>query len=74
LLEKEINLLRVTKTSQLEATDASSANVFLGKNGKDFEFYHLERKVDFAECSAFIKDAKTPADIEQLNSWLNKLF
>ncbi|XP_076637573.1 signal recognition particle receptor beta isoform X2 [Colletes latitarsis] len=29
LLEKEINLLRMTKTSQLEATDSSSKNIFL---------------------------------------------
>lgn len=73
LLEKEMNLLRVTKTSQLEATDASSTNVYLGKTGKDFEFSHLDRKVDFGESSAFIKDADTPADIEQLTSWLTKL-
>ncbi|OXU27447.1 hypothetical protein TSAR_002486, partial [Trichomalopsis sarcophagae] len=73
LLEKEMNLLRVTKTSQLEATDASSSNVYLGKTGKDFEFSHLDKKVDFAESSAFIKDAETPADIEQLTSWLTKL-
>lgn len=73
LLEKEMNLLRVTKTSQLEAQDASSSNAYLGKAGKDFTFSHLDRKVDFAECSAFIKDADTPADIEQLTTWLTKL-
>lgn len=73
LLEKEMNLLKVTKTSQLEATDASSSNVYLGKTGKDFEFSHLERKIDFAESSAFIKDESTPADIEQLTLWLTKL-
>ncbi|XP_014205220.1 signal recognition particle receptor subunit beta isoform X2 [Copidosoma floridanum] len=73
LLEKEINLLRVTKTSQLEATDASSSNAYLGSSGRDFEFSHLDRRVDFAECSAYIKDAETPADIEQLTLWLTNL-
>ncbi|XP_058807652.1 signal recognition particle receptor subunit beta [Phymastichus coffea] len=73
LLEKEMNLLRMTKTSQLEATDASSSNTYLGKAGKDFAFSQLDRKLDFAECSAFIKDADTPADIEPLTSWLTKL-
>ena len=73
LLEKELNLVRVSKTSQLEATDASSSNVYLGKTGKDFEFSHLDRKIDFAESSAFIKDSETPADIEQLTTWLTKL-
>ncbi|XP_046468639.1 signal recognition particle receptor subunit beta [Neodiprion pinetum] len=73
LLEKEINLLRVTKTNQLETTDASSSNFYLGKQGKDFEFIHLGSKVDFAEASAFDKDSETSADIEQLDIWLQKI-
>lgn len=73
LLEKEMNLLRMTKTSQLEATDSSSTNVFLGKEGKDFEFSHLDADIEFAECSAFNKDPDNPADIKQLNSWLKKI-
>ncbi|CAL7950370.1 unnamed protein product [Xylocopa violacea] len=73
LLEKEMNLLCMTKTSQLEATDASATNVFLGKQGKDFEFAHLETNIEFAECSAYNKDPETPANIEQLNIWLKKI-
>ncbi|XP_033220433.1 signal recognition particle receptor subunit beta [Belonocnema kinseyi] len=74
LLEKEMNLLRLTKSSQLEFTDASSSNIFLGKEGKDFEFTHLNNSnVQFAECSAFSKDPNTAADLEQLNIWLNKI-
>ncbi|KAL6435494.1 hypothetical protein ACFW04_005458 [Cataglyphis niger] len=74
MLEKEINLLRMTKISQLEATDASSANVFLGKQGKDFEFSHLDLHIDFAESYAFNKDSQTSADIEELNKWLHKII
>ncbi|KOC65535.1 Signal recognition particle receptor subunit beta [Habropoda laboriosa] len=73
LLEKEMNLLRMTKTSQLEATDASATNIFLGKQGKDFEFSHLDTNIEFAECSAYNKDPDTSADIEQLNSWLKQI-
>ncbi|XP_003703176.1 signal recognition particle receptor beta [Megachile rotundata] len=73
LLEKEMNLLRMTKTSQLEATDASSTNFFLGKQGKDFEFSLLDTSIEFAECSAFNKDPDTSADIDQLNSWLKRI-
>ncbi|OAD60248.1 Signal recognition particle receptor subunit beta, partial [Eufriesea mexicana] len=73
LLEKEINLLRMTKTSQLEATDASARNIFLGEQGKDFEFSHLDINIEFAECSAYNKDSETSADIEQLNNWLKKI-
>lgn len=73
LLEKEINLLRMTKTSQLEATDASSTNIFLGKQGKNFKFAHLDSLIDFAESYAFNKDSQTAIDIEELNKWLHKI-
>lgn len=72
LLEKEMNLLRLTKSNQLEATDASSVQVFLGKPGKDFEFDHLNSKVEFAESSAFAEDPETPIQLEQLQAWLQK--
>lgn len=73
LLEKEMNLLRMTKTSQLETTDALTTNSFLGKHGKDFDFSHLDRNIEFAECCAYNKDPDTSADIEQLNNWLKKI-
>lgn len=73
LLEKEMNLLRMTKTSQLEATDASSTNVFLGKQGKHFDFSHLDSQIYFAESYAFNKDPQTSIDIEELNKWLHKI-
>lgn len=66
LLEKEMNLLRMTKTSQLEATDASATNIFLGKQEKDFDFSHLDINIEFAECSAYNKDSETSADMEQV--------
>ncbi|KAL2719542.1 signal recognition particle receptor subunit beta [Vespula squamosa] len=74
LLEKELNLLRLTKTNQLEATDATSSNVFLGKSNKDFEFDHLNSKVEFAESSAFTKDPETPSQIEALDAWLQNVM
>lgn len=73
LLEKEMNLLRLTKTNQLEATDATSINVFLGRQGKDFEFSHLDTTVEFGESSAYNKDPETAAELEALNVWLNKI-
>ncbi|EZA52398.1 hypothetical protein DMN91_012475 [Ooceraea biroi] len=73
MLEKELNLLRMTKTSQLEGTDASSTNVFLGKQGKDFELSHLDSQIDFAESYAFNKDPQASADIRELNKWLHKI-
>ncbi|XP_066583469.1 signal recognition particle receptor subunit beta [Prorops nasuta] len=73
LLEKEINLLRLTKTNQLNATDDSSASSFLGKLGKDFEFSHIASNVELAESYGFNKDADNPADIKELNAWLQKI-
>lgn len=73
LLEKEMNMLRMTKTSQLEATDASLANVFLGKQGKEFEFSHLDSQIDFAESYAFSKNPDTSANIEELYKWICKI-
>ncbi|KYM78773.1 Signal recognition particle receptor subunit beta [Atta colombica] len=73
LLEKEMNLLRMTKTSQLEATDASSTNIFLGKQGKHFEFSHLDSQIDFVESYASNDDSQMSADIEELKKWLIKI-
>ncbi|KAJ8721984.1 hypothetical protein PYW08_004386 [Mythimna loreyi] len=75
LLEKEINLVRVTKSSQLQSVDPSQGNnaTFLGKIGKDFEFSHLSNRVDIAESSANTGDDDTPADIKTLQDWITKL-
>lgn len=73
LLEKEIHLVRMTKSSQLESIDASSTNIFLGKKGKNFEFSHLNINVQFAECSAFNKDPNEAAYMKELNFWLDSL-
>lgn len=74
LLEKELNLLRQTKINQLEATDVTSSNIFLGKSNRDFEFDHLNSKVEFAGSSAFVKDPETPAQIEALDAWLQNIM
>ncbi|KAJ8731496.1 hypothetical protein PYW07_004660 [Mythimna separata] len=75
LLEKEINLVRVTKSSQLQSVDPSQGNnaTYLGKLGKDFEFSHLSNRVDIAESSANTGDDDTPADIKTLQDWISKL-
>ncbi|CAD6235810.1 GSCOCG00007993001-RA-CDS [Cotesia congregata] len=59
LLEKEMDLVRVTKSSQLEATDDTSASSFIGIQGKDFKFDHLNTEIQFDEfySSNFNKEA-----------------
>ncbi|XP_047532969.1 signal recognition particle receptor subunit beta [Vanessa atalanta] len=75
LLEKEINLVRITKSSQLQSVDPSqtSNSTYLGKLGKDFEFSHLSCKVEIIECSANIGDDDNPTDIKALQDWISKL-
>ncbi|XP_041979436.1 signal recognition particle receptor subunit beta [Aricia agestis] len=75
LLEKEINLVRVTKSSQLESVDPSqsSSASFLGKMGRDFEFSHLSCRVDIAESSASTGDDENPTDMKALEEWISKL-
>ncbi|XP_070561820.1 signal recognition particle receptor subunit beta-like [Ptychodera flava] len=76
-LEKEMNTLRVTRSAALAGTDSSggSNNVFLGKQGKDFEFSHLSPiQVEFVECSAKgSKGEAADAEIGEIEKWLAKI-
>ncbi|KAG0714624.1 Signal recognition particle receptor subunit beta [Chionoecetes opilio] len=69
-LEKEINLLRVTKASQLQSVgEGSNNNTFLGKQGQDFEFSHLgPLKVEFVETVA-----KGGENLSPISTWLQQL-
>lgn len=51
--------------SQLQSVDNSaSTNVFLGKQGKDFDFSQVSQNIDVIECSAQKKE------YENLCTWL----
>jgi signal recognition particle receptor subunit beta len=68
LLEKEFNVIRKTRTSQLESVDDSSSNaVFLGRHDKDFSFSQLNRKIIFAEASA------KEQNIDSFSKWIQSL-
>uniref|UniRef100_A0A182LTQ2 Signal recognition particle receptor subunit beta n=1 Tax=Anopheles culicifacies TaxID=139723 RepID=A0A182LTQ2_9DIPT len=58
MLEKEINIVRQTRRSQLQSVDNSTASdTFLGKSaGVDFEFEQLGQRIRFVPCST--KDEK----------------
>ncbi|XP_055609295.1 signal recognition particle receptor subunit beta [Uranotaenia lowii] len=68
LLEKEINLVRQTRTSQLESVDQQNADaVFLGRSDKDFDFGQVSQKIQFIGCSA------RKAEFDELASFLDAL-
>ncbi|XP_075215794.1 signal recognition particle receptor beta [Lycorma delicatula] len=72
LLEKELNLLRVTKSHQLTSIEGSSNNVFLGMQNKDFEFSQCSPiVVEFAESSACNKDAVS--ELDSVFKWLSSI-
>nr|CAG4641155.1 EOG090X0C7N [Eulimnadia texana] len=67
-LEKEMNLLRTTRSNQLEAVSGSTNNnTFLGKPGKDFEFSHLQSsKVEFVEATC----SGSNPDVGAVSKWI----
>ncbi|KAF5298171.1 hypothetical protein FQA39_LY02595 [Lamprigera yunnana] len=70
MLEKELNSLRITKSSQLESVDPKGQKLkVLGKEGVDFMFSHLPFPVEFVETSVSSKEKNTDA----LEMWLIKL-
>lgn len=62
------NLVRNTRQSQLQSVDNSTTDaIFLGKQGKDFEFGHLPQAVDVVECSS------TDNNLDDIHRWLKTL-
>jgi len=70
MLEKELNALRVTKSSQLESVDQKGRkSVVLGKEGMDFSFATLSIKVEFVNAVA----SGDRVDMNELEIWLSNL-
>nr|CAG4644254.1 EOG090X0C7N [Lepidurus arcticus] len=70
-LEKEMNVLRETRSNQLQGTsDLANNNSFLGKRGQDFQFSHLGPiKVEFVEGNV---QGSQPA-IQPVINWIQAL-
>lgn len=69
LLEKELNLIRTTRTNRLQSVDntATREDVYLGKQGKDFLFSHLAQNIQIVECSA------KEREFQNLINWVGSL-
>jgi len=69
LLEKEIEKVRVTSSHQLEGLEGETSNkVFLGKEGKSFEFSDISNSVTFVEGIANDIDS-----LSKVREWLIKI-
>jgi len=51
-LEKEMDKVRVSRSNQLDGQEGQAATIFLGKEGKAFEFSQLKCRVNFCEGSS----------------------
>ncbi|KAL1459889.1 hypothetical protein WDU94_011839 [Cyamophila willieti] len=72
LLQKELNLVRRTKSNQLDDTeDVSASRLFLGDPDKDFEFSDLYNQVSFCDTTGL--DESSDYDVEQLQDWMATL-
>lgn len=61
-------MIRITRTSQLQSVDNSnSGGVYLGKQGRDFDFSQLSQQIEFVECSS--KDG----NLEELENLMKKM-
>ncbi|KAK4876075.1 hypothetical protein RN001_012497 [Aquatica leii] len=70
MLEKELNALRITKSSQLESVDQKTNKAkMIGKVGENFNFSHLPFDVKFVEASVS-SEHKNTNDMEM---WLTTL-
>ncbi|KAM7357098.1 signal recognition particle receptor beta [Cochliomyia hominivorax] len=69
-LEKEMNIIRDTRSRKLQSVGEDDANkpVYLGKQGKDFEWSHLPQNIQFYECSA--KDG----ELSNLTDWMDRML
>jgi len=77
-MTKEIGLLRETHARLLDGTNADTAgnaadHVFLGKEGKDFEFSDLKAKIKFCETSGLTDMSEEVSGMEVLQSWIASL-
>jgi len=63
----------MTRSAALQGTDGSSADFFVGRKGKDFEFSHVHPvKVDFVECICKGED-EGKVDIKSVVEWLENI-
>lgn len=65
LLEKELDKVRVSRGSQLAGLEGAQETVYIGKEGRPFEFSQLGARVDF--CEGTSQDAAT---LGPVTSWL----
>lgn len=58
------NRLRSTRTARVEQSEEDETEIFLGYEGEDFKFEHVDNELEFVSCSVENKD------IEKVQDWI----
>lgn len=62
-------MVRSTRMRQLESVDdKASQTIYLGRQGKDFEFAHISQNVEIAEASA------ANSELDNVTDWLDRVI
>ncbi|CEG66945.1 hypothetical protein RMATCC62417_03436 [Rhizopus microsporus] len=64
MLENEINRLRSTRTARVEQSEEDETEAYLGYEGENFKFDHVDNQVEFVSCSV------EKEDIEKVQEWI----
>jgi len=67
-LEKELDMVRVSRSNQLEGQEGGVDTIFLGKEGRAFVFSQLKCRVSFCEGSSQDEDTLGP-----VTKWLKEV-
>ena len=54
--------MRSTRTARVEQQDGDEQEAYLGYEGEDFKFDHVDNAIDFESCSVENKDLETVKD------------
>jgi len=64
-------LVRKSRLAGLQGMEGATKKVYLGKEGKDFEFTDIYPiKVEFMECSGLGKSEDSDGDINNIKQWI----
>lgn len=64
MLEAEINRLRDTRTARVEQQEEDEQEAFLGYEGEEFKFDHIDNSIDFESCSVESKN------VDNIKDWI----
>lgn len=63
-IKKKSNRLRATRTARVEQQESDEQEAFLGYEGEDFKFDHVDNLIEFESCSV------ENNEIDNVKNWI----